>query len=156
MPYTSKDMPRVAKCLLIENIEKNPWIPYRDDGNTQERIFEQPSNVRTVHRYLCELSEIIHDSLYEFYTPSGNLTSTSLLEVYSHHLAWKGSLPEPCHLGAAPMPVVLYLQYANSLILSKNKSTNLQLGKYLLPFCSNYALQTLYQAPPSRLSRLTA
>jgi hypothetical protein len=99
-------MPRVAKCLPIENIEKNPWIPYRDDGNTQDRNFEQPSNIRAVHRYLCELSEIIHDSLYELYTPGGNLSSTSLLEVYSYHLAWKGSLPEPCHLGAAPMPAV--------------------------------------------------
>jgi hypothetical protein len=117
-------MPRVAKCLPIENIEKNPWTPYRDDGNTQDPNFEQPSNARTVYRYLCELSEIIHNSLYEFYTPGGNLSSTSLLEVYSHHLAWKDSLPELCHLGAAPMPALLYLQCTNSIVLSKNKFAN--------------------------------
>lgn len=149
-------MPRVAKCTLIESIENNTWVPYRADGNAQESNFEQPSNIRTIHRYLCELSEITHDSLYGLYTPGGNLSSTSLLEIYSHHLAWKGSLPEPCHLGTAPKPAVLFLQYANNIVLSKNQSANLYPLKYVLSLCSNYDLQAFYQATPSRPSCLAA
>jgi hypothetical protein len=106
-------MVRVAKCPLIESIENSPWAPYRDDGIEQERSFEEPSNVGAIHRCLCELSEVIHDSLYALYSPGGTLSSATLLEVYAHYLAWKGSIPEPCHLVATPMPAVLHLQYAN-------------------------------------------
>jgi hypothetical protein len=113
LPYVSRAIARVAKCPLVESIESSPWAPYRDEGIEQDRGLEERSNVRTIHRCLCELSEIIHDSLYVLYTPGENLSSTSLLEVYAHHLAWKGSLPEPCHLDANPIPAVLHLQYAD-------------------------------------------
>lgn len=113
LPYVSKAMTRVAKCPLIESIENSPWVPYRDEGIEQERSLEERSHVCTINRCLCELSEIIHDSLYVLYAPGGNLSSTTLLEVYANHRAWKGSLPEPCHLDATPMPAVLHLQYAD-------------------------------------------
>src|SRR5271170_3803018 len=103
----------IAKCPLIESVENSPWVPYRDGGIVQERNFKEPSNVRTIHRCVCELSEIMHDSLYVLYTPGGNFSSKTLLEIYAHYLAWKASLPEPCHIGATPMPAVLHLQYAN-------------------------------------------
>lgn len=103
-------MTRIAKIPLIESIENSLWAPYRDDSMEHERSFEEPSNVRTIHRYFCELSEIIHNSLYVLYSPGGTLSSTTLLEIYPHYLAWKESLPESCHLVTTPIPAVLHLQ----------------------------------------------
>jgi hypothetical protein len=93
----------MAKPAIVAHVEKAHWVPYTDDGNATmdfpnyrqltaspgvpvHRQWSQPSNVRSVYRTFCELSEIVHRSLYIFYTPGMELTSKALLDVYTQYL----------------------------------------------------------------------
>src|SRR4051794_11927176 len=76
LPHFSRDIKLVAKPAIVDHIEASPWIPYTDDGDglpgelwhkqltgrigaPLERNCIQPSNVRSVYKTFCELSEIV-------------------------------------------------------------------------------------------------
>jgi hypothetical protein len=75
-----------------------------------ERNCTQPSNVRSVYKTFCELSEIVHKALYMFYSPGSQLTSKSLLDVYPQYLSWYDVIPEALRLGHNFTPAVLFAQ----------------------------------------------
>ena len=128
LPHFSKEVKVMAKPALLNHIEKSSWVPYTDHGDiTQqlpkyrgltadpgappERNCIQPSNVRSVYKTFCELSEIVHQALYVFFTPSKQLTSKSLLDVYTQYLKWYDVIPETLRLGQNFTPAVLFAQY---------------------------------------------
>jgi hypothetical protein len=111
LPYFSKDLARIAKPLVIESIQRTPWVKYGDEGIVQEPDFEEPSNICSVQRCFCELSEIVHRALYVLYTPGGNLTSRDVLDLYSRYMDWYSSLPGLLRVGVNSIPCVLFLQY---------------------------------------------
>ncbi|KAF7862637.1 hypothetical protein EAF04_007510 [Stromatinia cepivora] len=98
------------KPAIVDTIEASAWIPYTDDesGAPLERNCTQPSNIRSVYATFCELSELVHQSLYLLYAPGSNFTSNSLLQVYTRYLRWYDSIPAALRLGHNFTPSVLF------------------------------------------------
>src|SRR3569833_24953 len=57
-------------------------------GAPLQRSCEQPSNVRSVYKCFCELSELVHQSLSILHSPGRPLTSRDLLNIYTQYLNW--------------------------------------------------------------------
>ncbi|KKP01767.1 hypothetical protein THAR02_06146 [Trichoderma harzianum] len=118
------------KPAIISDIEASLWVPYTDDGedrtttfgvNTKgihaddvsegeplQRSCEQPSNVRSVYKCFCELSELVHQSLYVLHSPGRPLTARDLLNIYTQYLNWYDRIPEVLRLGHNFTPAVLF------------------------------------------------
>lgn len=120
------------KPAIIDDIEASLWIPYTDDGKGTSRLAsaiegklkesegaplqrscEQPSNVRSVYKCFCELSELVHQSLYILHSPGRPLTSRDLLNIYTQYLNWYDRIPEVLRLGHNFTPAVLFAQYVS-------------------------------------------
>jgi hypothetical protein len=114
------------KPAIVDTVEASSWIPYTDNGKRfhsnralrlnnlgapLERNCTQPSNIRSVYKTFCELSEIVHNSLYLLYTPGSNFTSHDLLELYTSFLHWYDLIPATLRLGHNFTPFVLFSQY---------------------------------------------
>ncbi|KAB8295818.1 hypothetical protein EYC80_008640 [Monilinia laxa] len=108
IPQFSDHTKLTVKPSLVDSIEVSSWIPYTDDGAPLERNCTQPSNVRSVYATFCELSEIVHKSLYLLYAPGSNFTSNSLLQAYTRYLQWYESIPTTLRLGYNFTPAVLF------------------------------------------------
>ncbi|KAI5861014.1 nitrogen assimilation transcription factor nirA [Durotheca rogersii] len=96
------------KPEIIDDIEASLWIPYTDDGTPLQRSCEQPSNVRSVYKCFCELSELVHQSLYILHSPGKPVTSRDLLGIYTQYLNWYDRIPEVLRLGHNFTPAVLF------------------------------------------------
>ncbi|KAA8636754.1 hypothetical protein SMACR_00182 [Sordaria macrospora] len=96
------------KPAIIDDIEASLWIPYTDDGAPLHQSCEQPSNVRSVYKCFCELSELVHQSLYILHSPGRPLTSRDLLKKYTQYLNWYDRIPEVLRLGHNFTPAVLF------------------------------------------------
>ncbi|KAL5610949.1 hypothetical protein FOBRF1_007066 [Fusarium oxysporum] len=70
--------------------------------------YEQPSNERSVYKCLCELSELVHKSLYLLHSPRKSLTAQGLLGIYTEYLDWYNGVPEVLRLGHNFTPGVLF------------------------------------------------
>jgi hypothetical protein len=79
-------------------------------GGPLEQNCVQPSNIRSVYKTFCELSEIIHRTLYTFYSPGSSVTSKALLEAYSQYIHWYDTIPDTLRLGHNFTPAVLFSQ----------------------------------------------
>ncbi|RFU76407.1 nitrogen assimilation transcription factor nira [Trichoderma arundinaceum] len=119
------------KPAIIGDIEASLWVPYTDDGEDRTTTFgvdseglptnisegaplqrscEQPSNVRSVYKCFCELSELVHESLYVLHSPGRPLTARDLLNIYTKYLNWYDRIPEVLRLGHNFTPAVLFAQ----------------------------------------------
>ncbi|KAJ6442438.1 nitrogen assimilation transcription factor nirA [Purpureocillium lavendulum] len=96
------------KPAIIMDIEASLWVPYTDDGAPLQRSCEQPSNVRSVYKCFCELSELVHESLYILHSPGKPLTARDLLSIYTQYLNWYDRIPEVLRLGHNFTPAVLF------------------------------------------------
>ncbi|KAK1252300.1 hypothetical protein MKX08_003487 [Trichoderma sp. CBMAI-0020] len=117
------------KPAIIDDIEASLWVPYTDDGEDRTTTFgvdlqglptnksegaplqrscEQPSNVRSVYKCFCELSELVHQSLYVLHSPGRPLTARDLLNIYTQYLNWYDRIPEVLRLGHNFTPAVLF------------------------------------------------
>ncbi|KUJ08152.1 uncharacterized protein LY89DRAFT_336286 [Mollisia scopiformis] len=108
LPHFSRDLKLVTKPALVEHVESSSWVPYTDDGAPLEKPCTQPSNVRSVFKTFCELSEIVHNSLYTLYAPGASVTSKSLMESYTSYLRWYEAIPTTLRLGHNFTPAVLF------------------------------------------------
>ena len=79
-------------------------------GVPLQRSCEQPSNVRSVYKCFCELSELVHQSLYILHSPGRPLTSRDLLGIYTQYLDWYDRIPVVLRLGHNFTPAVLIAQ----------------------------------------------
>ncbi|RKK17044.1 hypothetical protein BFJ63_vAg10546 [Fusarium oxysporum f. sp. narcissi] len=96
------------KPAIIGDIEASLWVPYTDDGAPLQRSCQQPSNVRSVYKCFCELSELVHQSLYILHSPGKPLTARELLNMYTQYLNWYDRIPEVLRLGHNFTPAVLF------------------------------------------------
>lgn len=127
LPQCSSDTHLPPKPAIMPDVEASVWIPYTDDGNDPspvcedgpahtrigapfQRSCEQPSNVRSVYKCFCELSALVHDSLYKLHTPGRPLRGQDLLKIYTEFLDWYDSIPEVLRLGQNFTPAVLFAQ----------------------------------------------
>ncbi|KAF5490009.1 Nitrogen assimilation transcription factor nit-4 [Colletotrichum siamense] len=124
------------KPAIIDDIEASLWIPYTDDGAPLQRSAEQPSNVRSVYKCFCELSELVHQSLYILHSPGRPLTSRDLLGIYTQYLNWYDRIPEVLRLGHNFTPAVLFahMYYHFAILLLFRPLIKLRIiGSKLLP-----------------------
>lgn len=127
LPQCSCFLDLPPKPAIMPDIEASLWIPYTDDGRLSgtrlmvtyvdpgtgaplQRSCEQPSNVRSVYKCFCELSELVHQSLYILHSPGRPLTSRDLLNIYTQFLNWYDKIPEVLRLGHNFTPAVLFAQ----------------------------------------------
>lgn len=112
----------------MPDIEASVWIPYTDDGKCcltdrlepghadmrsgapSHKSCEQPSNVRSVYKCFCELSELVHDSLYTLHTPGRPLSGPDILTKYTQFMNWYERVPVALKLGQNFTPAVLFAQ----------------------------------------------
>lgn len=86
------------------------WRLTHTTGVPLQRSCEQPSNVRSVYKCFCELSELVHQSLYILHSPGRPLTSRDLLGIYTQYLDWYDRIPVVLRLGHNFTPAVLFAQ----------------------------------------------
>ncbi|TVY34716.1 Nitrogen assimilation transcription factor [Lachnellula occidentalis] len=108
LPQFSRDLLLVTKPDIVDEVEASDWVPYTDDGAPFERSCTQPSNIRSVYKTFCELSEIVHQTMYTLYTPGSPVTGKKLLDVYTKYLNWYESIPTALRLGQNFTPAVLF------------------------------------------------
>ncbi|KAK1658526.1 fungal-specific transcription factor [Colletotrichum godetiae] len=121
---------------IIDATEASLWMPYPDDGVPLQRSAKQPSNVRSVYKCFCELSELVHHSLYILHTPGRLLNSHSLLGIYTQYLDWYIRIPQVLRLGLNYTPAVLFLHmyYHFAVLLLFRPLIKLKIiGSKLLP-----------------------
>ncbi|KAI1359018.1 fungal-specific transcription factor domain-containing protein [Xylaria arbuscula] len=144
LPQCSWFLQLPPKPAIIDGIEASLWIPYTDDGAPLQRSCEQPSNVRSVYKCFCELSELVHQSLYVLHSPGRPLTSRDLLSIYTQYLNWYDSIPEVLRLGHNFTPAVLFahMYYHFAILLLFRPLIKLRIiGSGILPrdVCSQAA-----------------
>src|ERR1700728_3441581 len=108
LPCISSKGVRIQPPDFMETDGQSNWIPYTDNVSPIEQNLHQPSNFCWVYKGLCELSNIIHDSLYTLYTPKRALTSRDILKVYTKYLYGYDSLPVTLRRGENSTPAVLF------------------------------------------------
>ena len=115
VPHVSRNgVPRISP-VIPEREELIKWIPYTSDGTSADRSLLQVSNVRSVYAAICQLIELVHDSLYLLYVPGRLLNSQDILNIYTRYLAWYSSLSVALRLGDNSTPAVIFMQLvANS------------------------------------------
>ncbi|KAI2627165.1 hypothetical protein GGS21DRAFT_256503 [Xylaria nigripes] len=132
------------KPTIINGIEGSLWMPYTDDGAPHQRSCEQPSNVRSVYKCFCELSELVHQCLYILHSPGRPPTSRELLGIYTQYLNWYDNIPEVLRLGQNFTPAVLFVHmyYHFAILLLFRPLIKLRIiGSAILPrdVCSQAA-----------------
>ncbi|KAG6009570.1 hypothetical protein E4U21_001937 [Claviceps maximensis] len=121
---------------IIGNVEASLWVPYTDDGAPLQRSCEQPSNVRSVYTCFCELSQLVHQSLYMLHSPGKPLTARELLKMYTQYLSWYDQIPEVLRLGHNFTPAVLFahMYYHFAILLLFRPLIKLRInGSKILP-----------------------
>jgi len=108
LPHFSASTNLIVKPAIIQEVESAPWILYTDDGASLEQHCTQPSNLRSVYKTFCELSEIVHRTLYTLYTPGSNTISKVLLDAYGQYIAWYDTIPDALRFGYNFTPAVLF------------------------------------------------
>ncbi|KAL2278314.1 hypothetical protein FJTKL_14578 [Diaporthe vaccinii] len=108
LPQCSRFPHLPPKPAIMPDIEASVWIPYTDDGAPSHKSCEQPSNVRSVYKCFCELSELVHDSLYTLHTPGRPLCGPDILTKYTQFMNWYERVPVALKLGQNFTPAVLF------------------------------------------------
>ncbi|KAH7204904.1 fungal-specific transcription factor domain-containing protein [Fusarium oxysporum] len=111
-----------SKPAVVRDVEASVWVPYTDDDAPLQLQYEQLSNERSVYKCLCELSELVHESIYLLHSPRKSLTAHGLLGMYTEYLDWYNGVPEVLRLGHNFTPAVLfahmYYHFATLLLFS--------------------------------------
>ncbi|EXL66302.1 hypothetical protein FOPG_17518 [Fusarium oxysporum f. sp. conglutinans race 2 54008] len=97
-----------SKPVIIKDIEATLWVPYTDDGAPLRLPCEQQSNERSVYKCFCELSELVHQSLYLMHSPGKSITARRLLNIFTEYLSWYDAIPDVLRLGHNFSPAVLF------------------------------------------------
>lgn len=86
-------------------------------GTPLDQHFDQPSNLRSVYKTFCELSEIVHIVLYTLYSPSSEVNSRTLIAMYNQYIQWYDTIPESLRLGHNFTPSVLFAQLVIPIVI---------------------------------------
>ena len=86
------------------------WVPYTGDQIAKMPDLRQPSDMRAVYKSLCELSTLIHSTLYVTYAGADSVHSRDVIDLYTRMLGWYSSLPMVLRLGENSTPSVLFIQ----------------------------------------------
>jgi hypothetical protein len=101
--------------------EKIEWFPYTGQKELHNNTQHQESNIRSVYVALCDLFEVVHNSLYVLYTPGKALRSHEILDIYTSYLAWHSSLPLVLRQGQNSTPPAFFIQLVNFFSISQQE-----------------------------------
>lgn len=104
----------LPKLFVIDNDQSSDWLWQTEYGNALEQRSQQSSDIRSIYNCFCNLSEIVHSSLYILYNPVSFVTSTKILNVYTRYLEWYSYLSKSLHQHDSPSPAALFIQYVAS------------------------------------------
>jgi hypothetical protein len=93
--------------------EKIEWFPYTGGKEHDNNKQHQESNIKSVYLALCDLFEVVHNSLYVLYTPGKVLQSHEVLDIYTSYLTWHSSLPLVLRQGQNSTPPAFFIQLVN-------------------------------------------
>jgi hypothetical protein len=110
VPHVSRAGIHVRGPSVIHQEEEREWVPYTGDDIPRGRSLGQPSNVNSIYKCFCDLSTIIHTSLYVLQAGIKPFTSRDVLEEYTRYLVWYDSLPTTLRLGQNSTPALLCTQ----------------------------------------------
>lgn len=126
LPQGSRYIKLPVKPAIIGHIEDALWVPYTDDGKTLlvftiryltihqgvplGQPFDQRSNLRSVYKTFCELSERVHNALYTLYSRSSSIDKQVLIATYHQYIQWYDTIPDALRLGLNFTPAVLFAQ----------------------------------------------
>jgi hypothetical protein len=65
----------------------------------------------SVFNSFCELTEIVHESLYTLHCPAKIPCRQDIIGIYTRFLSWHGDLPEVFRRGTNFTPQVLFMQF---------------------------------------------
>lgn len=132
LPQTSC-LARLAPPLVVDkDIDALGWLAYKSgskfsggcifqkefailtptrnsDIDHKQHVFSQPSNLQSVFVMFCDLSLLVHKSLYVMYAGKA-ATAASLLTTYTQYLEWYDHMPHTLKLGENSTPAVLFAQ----------------------------------------------
>ncbi|EXK25618.1 hypothetical protein FOMG_17719 [Fusarium oxysporum f. sp. melonis 26406] len=109
LPHCSCFPPLPSKPFIIGEIDASHWVPYTDDGALLQLPCEQPSHEQSVFKCFCELSELVHQSLYLVHSPRKPLIARVLLRIFTDYLNWYDGVPNLLRLGHNFTPTVLFV-----------------------------------------------
>jgi len=101
---------RVHKPIIVDEIEREEWVPYTDDGLAQNSASRQEGNMRLVFKSFSDLSELVHKATYTLYSDQAPLSGHKILAIYTEYLQWYEKLPDQLRLGGNSTPTVLFTQ----------------------------------------------
>ncbi|KAH8600174.1 fungal-specific transcription factor domain-containing protein [Bisporella sp. PMI_857] len=118
IPHLSPKGFRAAKPSVLESEETFDWIPYTGEKDSYNTTLQQQGNRSSVYMALCNLFEVVHNSLYILHVPGKVLGSYALIDIYADYLAWHNSLPSAVRQGQNSTPPVFFIHiYYNFAIL---------------------------------------
>ncbi|KFY91582.1 hypothetical protein V500_04589 [Pseudogymnoascus sp. VKM F-4518 (FW-2643)] len=94
--------------LVLDGQDLMDWAPYFDDETQSNERATQTSNVRSVFRGICELSNIIYQSLHLVHSRQGSLTSRDVIDVYGKYLNWYESMLGVLKSGVNSTPTAIF------------------------------------------------
>ncbi|KAH6667682.1 fungal-specific transcription factor domain-containing protein [Halenospora varia] len=109
VPHLSRIGVRTAKPAILGTEEHTEWRPYIGYGTSVGNSLLQMSNARSVSVAICELFEVVHDSLYVLYMPGRLLSQRDILDIYTRYLSWYSAPPTALRLGENSTPSVLFM-----------------------------------------------
>jgi len=59
---------RVSKPIAIDEMEREEWFPYTDQGIKWDSALHQKGNVLSAYKNFVDLSEIVSTTVYSFYS----------------------------------------------------------------------------------------
>ena len=99
LPHLSYCSNFPPKPSIVAQSEMQPWKPYTDWGEPQHHFTNQPCNVHSVYKCFCDLSNLIHATLYKLYSPQKRFTSQDVVYHYESYMNWYAEMPpvSPSH-----------------------------------------------------------
>ncbi|POS83075.1 hypothetical protein EPUL_004409 [Erysiphe pulchra] len=107
LPQFSENIKFVKKPRMVEEKGSTDWSQFSKDAKSKF-VSSQASNDWNVFVTFCDLSEIIHRSLYILYSPREIVTSFKLIACYTEYLHWYDSNPTKIRLGQIFTPAILF------------------------------------------------
>ncbi|POS83322.1 hypothetical protein EPUL_004722 [Erysiphe pulchra] len=105
----SENIKFVKKPRIVQKEGSTDWSQFcKDDPAKSELVSSQASNDWNVFVIFCDLSDIIHRSLYILNSPREKVTSFRLLACYTEFLHWYDSNPTKMRLGQVFTPAILF------------------------------------------------
>ena len=108
--YGDRTLTTVRLPFPPDNIQPSHLTLNPPPGTTLPYPAEQPCHIGAIYNCCCELSKIIHKSLYALYCSTTTINSKDVARIYNEYLDWYKNVPEILRLGRNFTPQVLVVQ----------------------------------------------